>query len=180
MFHFNGKFVFIVALATASLLAVAGAGVAAESTLKERFDFLSSNGNSNCSAKFLDSIQTMAANNRLQGSCCSPMDFDRYGEQIEGLRKYSDFGEIPGDPYDIAAGQAQTLLAANAIELSADEQRAYDHAMEHSEERGPCCCRCWRWQVYGGLAKLLIREHRFTGEQVTEVWNLSSGCGGHG
>jgi hypothetical protein len=25
---------------------------------------------------------------------------------------------------------------------------------------------------------LLIREHGFTGEQVTQVWNLSDGCGG--
>ena len=26
----------------------------------------------------------------------------------------------------------------------------------------------------------LIKEKGFTGEQVTEVWNLSDGCGGEG
>jgi len=50
--------------------------------------------------------------------------------------------------------------------------------MDHSEEKGPCCCQCWRWKMYGGLAKYLIRERHFTGEQVTEIWNLSDGCGG--
>jgi hypothetical protein len=32
--------------------------------------------------------------------------------------------------------------------------------------------------VYGGLAKYLIRVNHFTGEQITEIWNPSSGCGG--
>jgi hypothetical protein len=50
--------------------------------------------------------------------------------------------------------------------------------MQHSDEKGPCCCQRWRWRVYGGLGKFLIREHRFTGEQLVEVWNLSNGCGG--
>jgi hypothetical protein len=44
--------------------------------------------------------------------------------------------------------------------------------------QGSCCCQCWRWRVCGGLDKFLIREHRFTGEQLVEVWNLSDGCGG--
>jgi hypothetical protein len=30
----------------------------------------------------------------------------------------------------------------------------------------------------GGLGKLLVHEHGFTGEQLTHVWNLSNGCGG--
>ena len=50
--------------------------------------------------------------------------------------------------------------------------------MANSDEKGPCCCRCWRWKVYGGLAKLLVREHGFDGKQVTEVWDMSNGCGG--
>jgi hypothetical protein len=62
--------------------------------------------------------------------------------------------------------------------LTPAQQAAYDYAMQHSEEHGPCCCHCWRWHVYGGLAKVLIREREFTGEQVTEIWNLSDGCGG--
>jgi hypothetical protein len=34
--------------------------------------------------------------------------------------------------------------------------------------------------MYGGLAKFLITEREFTGEQVVEVWNRSDGCGGSG
>jgi hypothetical protein len=52
--------------------------------------------------------------------------------------------------------------------------------MENSDKKGPCCCQCWRWHVYGGLAKYLIREHGFTGEQVAEVWDFSDGCDGSG
>jgi len=64
------------------------------------------------------------------------------------------------------------------LALSQDEQRIYHYAMDNSDEKGPCCCQCWRWQVHGGLGKLLIREHRFTGEQFVDVRNLSSCCGG--
>lgn len=63
------------------------------------------------------------------------------------------------------------------MELTPEEQQAYDYAMQNSNEKGPCCCKCWRWYVYGGLGKYLIRNHGFSGEQVTEVWNLSDGCG---
>jgi hypothetical protein len=144
----------------------------------ERFDYLKTHGNSNCSTAFMNSIATMPVTARLQGSCCSPMDLKRYARQGEGLKKFADFAEIPPDPYDIAAGVAQKALASYDMELTPEEQKAYDYAMANSEEKGPCCCKCWRWHVYGGLAKLLIREHHFTGEQVTEFWNLSDGCGG--
>jgi hypothetical protein len=147
-------------------------------TLDERFDFLSKNGNSNCSAAFANSIPKMPPTARLQGSCCAPMERRRYGEQIEGLKKFAEIEEIPPDPYDIAAGAAQKALRYYDLALSPGEAEAYQYAMDNSEEKGPCCCRCWRWRVYGGLAKLLIRESRFTGAQIVEVWNLSDGCGG--
>ena len=49
------------------------------------------------------------------------------------------------------------------MELSPDEQKAYNYAMANSKEMGPCCCHCWHWYVYGGLAKLLITHRHFTG-----------------
>ena len=58
-------------------------------TLDARFEFLSNHGNSTCSAVFTDSISKMPVTARLQGSCCSPMDRHRYGEQVQALRKYS-------------------------------------------------------------------------------------------
>ena len=143
-----------------------------------RFEYLSENGNSNCSREFMDSIADMPATALIQGSCCSPMDAHRYVEQVNGLKKYADIGSIPSDPYDIPAGLAQKLMPYYALELNQAEQAAYDHAMANSDEQGPCCCQCWRWQVYGGLAKKLIREEGFTGQQVAELWDLSDGCGG--
>lgn len=150
----------------------------AANTPEDKFDFLSTNGNSNCSKEFLDSIATMPVTARLQGSCCSEMDRHRYTEQTQGLLKHRNIPEIPPDPYDIAVGLSQKLLPLYDLVLTAEEQKAYDFAMENSAEKGPCCCRCWRWKVYGGLAKKLIRERGFTGEQIVEVWNLSDGCGG--
>jgi len=146
--------------------------------LAKKFDELSQKGNSSCSAVFRDSITSMADSERIQGSCCSPMSVHRYTEQVAGLKKYSNIREIPPDPYDIEAGLAKELMSYYDRELTLEEQKAYDYAMEHSSEKGPCCCKCWRWYVYGGLGKFLIKKYGFTGEQVTDVWNLSDGCGG--
>lgn len=169
----------IVACAAASLLLPRSIALASEDAeLMRRFDYLSQNGNSNCSRAFFESIATMPVTQRIRGSCCSPMDAHRYVEQVKALRKHAELPAIPPDPYDIAAGLAQKTLPYYDIDLSAEEQPAYDYAMSNSDEKGPCCCQCWRWQMYGGLAKLLIREQRFSGPQVTEVWNLSNGCGG--
>jgi hypothetical protein len=144
----------------------------------ERFRYLSGHGNSNCSADFLASIPKMSAMERLQGSCCSPMEQARYAEQVEGLKDFSADAKIPPDPYDIPAGLAQKALQYYDLALTPDEQKAYDYATANSEEQGPCCCRCWRWRVYGGLAKFLIHVKHYTGPQITQVWNLSDGCGG--
>lgn len=151
--------------------------------LASQFDYLSKNGNSSCSGAFKDSIVSMDDNARLQGSCCSPMSMHRYSEQVEGLKKFKSvtgqgIDKIPDDPYDINAGLAKELMAYYDMELAPDEQKTYDYAMANSDEKGPCCCKCWRWYVYGGLGKYLIKNHGFTGEQITDVWNLSDGCGG--
>lgn len=167
---------FALGVSTAAILLAAGEPPAPE--IAQKFRDLSQNGNSNCSLEFMNSISSMPPMTRLKGSCCSPMALHRYWEQIEGLERYRDVPIIPPDPYDVGAGLAAQLLASYDLPLNADEQRAYDYAMQHSEEKGPCCCQCWRWQVFGGLGKLLIHQHGFTGEQVTQVWNLSDGCGG--
>lgn len=179
---FIGAMIAVVLGLGAALFAQGGlaAEEAGDETLKQRFEYLSENGNSNCSRQFMDSIATLPVMARLRGSCCSPMDEHRYGEQVEGLRKYENITLIPADPYDIPAGIAQKLIPYYPVALTAKQQAAYDYAMQNSDEKGPCCCQCWRWQVYGGLAKYLIREHGFTGEQVAEVWDFSDGCGGSG
>ena len=149
-----------------------------DSVLAVRFEQLSQHGNSACSSAFKDSISMIADNARIQGSCCSPMSIHRYTEQVTGLEKYKNIPEIPPDPYDIEAKLAKKFQSYYDMELTLEEQQVYDYAMANSNEKGPCCCKCWRWYVYGGLAKYLIKDYKFTGEQITEVWNLSDGCGG--
>jgi len=149
-----------------------------DSELDARFAYLSTHGNNNCSVEFMQSIQTMPITASLQGSCCAPMDRAKYKSQRQGLRAFSHIPEIPPDPYDIPAGVAQKMLMYYSLNLATAEQPAYQYAMEHSEEKGPCCCQCWRWHVLGGLAKFLIREHAFSGPQVTQIWDLTNGCGG--
>lgn len=151
--------------------------------LAARFKDLSQNGNSSCSGVFKDSIVKMTDSARLKGSCCSPMSLHRYSEQVEGLKKFKsvrnqNIPEIADDPYDIEARLAKQLIPYYNMELTPEEQKTYDYAMLNSSEKGPCCCQCWRWYVYGGLGKYLIKNHGFTGKQITEVWNLSDGCGG--
>lgn len=163
----------------AGLLARPALAVAFEDReLAKRFKDLSQNGNSTCSAKFTESIASMPPMARIKGSCCSPMDLKRYGEQVKGLVKYRSIPMIPTDPYDIPAATAQQMLPYYDLKLTGDEQKGYDYAMANSEEKGPCCCPCWRWKVYGGLAKYLIHEHGFDGNQIVDVWDLSDGCGG--
>src|SRR5262245_36352136 len=149
-----------------------------DAALKKRFELLSQHGNVECSTQFEKLIGTMPSGGRLQGSCCAPMDEARYRQQIEGLRKYSDIAEVPPDPYDISDPLAHKLMADYDLALNKEEQAAYDYAMEHSDMEGPCCCKCWRWKVYGGLGKLLIRVHHYTGQQLVDLWNVGQGCGG--
>jgi hypothetical protein len=168
-------------MSVAALVIVATSALAGETDQPgspERFEFLSQHGNSNCSEAFLTSIPKMSATASLQGSCCAPMEKDRYHEQIEGLKDFKEDAEIPSDPYDVPAGLAQNALRYYDLALTPEEQKAFDYAMANSEEQGPCCCRCWRWRVYSGLAKYLIHSKHFTGPQITQVWNLSDGCGG--
>lgn len=157
--------------------------IGVETTLAAEFERLSKSGNSSCMGSFSDSIDEMSNSEHLQGSCCSPMDMHRYEEQVNGLKHFKSISgqniiEIPDDPYNVDVDLAKRLKGYYNLELTPEAQVAYDYAVEHSMEKGPCCCKCWRWYVYGGLAKYLIIEHGFTGEQITQVWNLSDGCGG--
>ena len=56
--------------------------MSADAALKSRFELLSQHGNVECSVKFENSIATMPADAKLQGSCCAPMDEARYRKQF--------------------------------------------------------------------------------------------------
>lgn len=124
-------------------------------------------------------ISSKSDGERLQGSCCSAMDFHGYVEQINGLKKYSDISQIPSDPYDIPVSLAKELLGyKESITLTVEQQQLYDEAMKMSHEGGPCCCKCWRWDAFEGQAKFLITQYNFSAAQIAEVWDLEDGCGG--
>ena len=125
--------------------------------------------------------QLSADGTRIQGSCCSAMDFHRYVEQIEGLERYSEYETIPKDPYDVPSKWAEEMIAyTESTILTNEQQKIYDEAVESSHEKGPCCCKCWHWYAYEGLAKKLIIDYKFTADQIAEVWDLSDACGGSG
>ncbi len=147
--------------------------------MEAKFEFLSTHGNSSCSQAFIQSISSMPDGMMLQGSCCTAMNRATYARQLAGLRTYSAIPQVPPDPYDIPASLAKQLLTYDStIKPSATEQATLDAAVAASNEHGYCCCRCWRWSVYEGLSKYLVREHGFSAMQITEVLNNSDGCGG--
>lgn len=148
-------------------------------SLESRFAILSTSNTNFCAGPAF--INQKSDDERLQGSCCSKMDFHRYKEQVEGLKKYSNINQIPKDPYDVSVALAKELLNYDKnIQLTAEQQAIYDEAAKLSDEKGPCCCKCWRWDAFRGLAKYLITEQGFNSEQIAEIWDLSDGCGGKG
>jgi len=146
--------------------------------LEAKFAVLDSANSNSCGGTF-DFVDGKLEGERIQGSCCGPMNFHRYTEQIQGLTKYSKLKIIPSDPYDVPASAAKELLEYQKnIVLKSEEQAIYDEAVDESDEGGPCCCKCWHWYAYEGLAKYLITVEGFTAEQIAEVWDLSDACGG--
>ncbi len=144
------------------------------------FDYLSRQGTNACSLQ-PDAVLAYPDDIRIQGSCCAPMDWHRYKEQVEALRQYADIAQIPADPYDIPASLARELLGYQAsIQLTVQQQAVYDEAMTLSDEGGPCCCRCWRWYAFEGMGKYLITQHGWSAQQLAELWSLTDGCGGAG
>ena len=107
------------------------------------------------------------------------MDETRYRQQFEGLKKNTLTSlRCHLILNDISAPLAHTLMGYYTLTLNKEEQAAYDYAMQHSDMQGPCCFKCWRWKVYGGLGKYLIRTRGYTGQQLTDLWNVGQGCGG--
>ena len=147
---------------------------------KEQFDFLSQQTSSSCGLQ-PTSVDDYSDDQRIQGACCSAMNFHRYQEQVEGLKRFADIPQIPEDPYDVPVSLAKELFDyQKVIQLTKVQQDVYELAVEISHEGGPCCCKCWRWYAFEGLAKFLISEYNWGAEQISEVWDLLDGCGGSG
>lgn len=124
-------------------------------------------------------VDTLPESGRLQGSCCGSMNMHNYEEQIEGLKAYSNYDIVPKDPYDIPVTWAREMIEyGEQTTLNTEQQAVYDEAVNLSHEGGPCCCVCWHWYAYEGLAKHLIVNENFSAEQIAEIWDLSDACGG--
>src|SRR4051794_21252744 len=77
-------------------------------TLKQRFAVLSKHHSNKCGLR-LESLSSIATNGRLQGSCCTGMNFRHYVAQVHGLRAYAHESLIPRDPYDISVRLAKRI-----------------------------------------------------------------------
>jgi hypothetical protein len=147
-------------------------------TLEASFGVLSQRHSNQCGLR-PESLVSMANDGRLQGSCCSPMKFSHYVEQIRGLANYATVREIPTNPYDVSVRLAKRLTSyADAIQLTPQQESIYRRAMRLAREHGPCCCHCWRWTAFEGQAKYLIARHAYRARRIAEVWDLEDGCGG--
>ena len=159
---------------------IATLGESAPDGSDEKFNYLVTQTSNSCGLQ-KEVVFNYSDSRRIQGSCCNKMDHHAYQEQIEGLKKYKNISIIPSDPYDISARQAKQLFKYLAdIKLTSLQQDIYNKAMKMSEEGGPCCCKCWHWDAYEGLAKKLIVDYGWNSDQVAELWDLSDACGGGG
>jgi hypothetical protein len=147
---------------------------------KAEFDYLSRQNSNSCGLQ-PSTVTSYADTARIEGSCCTSMDWMHYQEQTRGLRVYRSMRQVPDDPYDISARLAKSLLAyETSIHLTSAQERVYKRAMSMTTEKGPCCCQCWRWHAFKGLAEHLIVDKHFTARQVASVIGLVDGCGGKG
>jgi hypothetical protein len=143
-----------------------------------RFGYLARQHSNRCALQ-AEELLRRHGSEHLQGSCCSPMDEHAYVEQVRALRRHRQIGEIPRDPYDIPVALAKRLLLYQAaIRLSPRERSLYRRGMEMSREKGPCCCRCWRWTAFEGLSKYLIARHGWQPRRLARLIEALDGCGG--
>jgi hypothetical protein len=143
-----------------------------------RFVALSERHTNRCDLQASE-IRSYASTERLQGSCCNAMDEAAYRRQVRYLRRYAHTADIPRDPYDVSAGLTQRLLGYDhAVKLTAAQQATYREAMTMSREKGPCCCRCWRWTAFRGLSKQLIARRRMGASELARLIEALDGCGG--
>ena len=130
-------------------------------------------------AAIYNSIDSQPNGTYFQGSCCSPMDWNHYQQQIAGLKNYSDIPAIPQNPYNVSVVQVKQLLGYyENITLNTSQNATFNQAASLTQDTSWCCCQCWAWYAHAGLAKYLIKYHNFNVSQIVQVTNLEDCCGG--
>jgi hypothetical protein len=151
-----------------------------QDALRDRFNMLSHRHSNRCALRPLD-VNKLSSSRRLQGSCCTPMVYAHYVEQVRGLVNYRSVPQVPRDPYDVSVAQAKQLLAdVRSIHLNTSQKATYRRAMKLADEHGPCCCQCWRWSAFEGQARYLIARRGWSAAAIAKIWDLEDGCGGKG
>lgn len=163
---------------TDSIVSMPPAVLASPLGSKTRFAYLASQHSNYCSLD-RDKVMSYPDDMHMQGACCNPMDMAKYQEQVSYLREYLSVPQIPKDPYDVPASLAKQLLGyEDSIKLASTDKATYDQAMQMTDDKGPCCCKCWRWYMTEGLDKYLITQHHMTAQQIAEITDMTNGCGG--
>ena len=126
-----------------------------------------------------NSVDSQASNTYFQGSCCSPMVYSHYVQQIAGLKNYSNISIIPQNPYNVSVGQIKQLFNYyDNITLNASQTAIFNQAASLTNDRSWCCCQCWAWYAHAGLAKYMIKNYNYNVSQVVTLINLEACCGG--
>jgi len=147
---------------------------------RAEFHYLSQQNSNSCGLQ-PSTVEGYDDTTRIQGSCCFGMEWSHYQNQTQGLRGYRALAQVPRDPYDIPGALAKQLFAyERSIHLTSAQQLVYQRALQIAPEKGPCCCACWRWHAFKGLAQYLIGREHYSARHVASVIGLVDGCGGKG
>ena len=180
----------IAVIASVAVVAIAfvfltGHTVSAQSSPEmAQFTALSSATSDQCAylgdkAAIYSNINTMPNDTYFQGSCCSPMDYNHYVQQITDLKNYSNVSTVPQNPYNVSVGQIKQMLGYyDSIVLNQSQNATFNQAASLTQDRSWCCCQCWAWYAHAGLAKYMIKNYNYNVSQVVTLINLEDCCGG--
>ena len=130
-------------------------------------------------AAIYSNINMMPNDTYFQGSCCSPMDYNHYVQQLTDLKNYSNIPAIPQNPYNVSVGQVKQMLGYyDNITLNQSQNATFTQAASLTDDKSWCCCQCWAWYAHAGLAKYLIKNYNYNVSQVVAITNLEDCCGG--
>ncbi len=130
-------------------------------------------------AAIYNNVNSYQNSTYFQGSCCSPMNYNHYAQQISGLKNYSSISAIPQNPYNVSVIQVKQLLGYyDNITLNQSQNATFTQAASLTADKSWCCCQCWAWYAHAGLAKYLIKNYNYNVTQVVKIINLEECCGG--
>ena len=175
---------FIAAVPIAAVLLTGHTAIAQSGPEAAQFNALSQATTDQCAylgdkTAIYDYVDSQANDTYFQGSCCTPMVYTHYVQQIAGLKNYSDVSAVPLDPYNVSVGLVKRLLGYyDNITLDQSQNATFNQAAALTNDKSWCCCQCWAWYAHAGLAKYMIKDYGYNVSQVVTLINLEDCCGG--